>query len=121
MAKYYGQIGFVKTEEKSPGVYAPVHVTRTYSGDVLQNYRKWEETDGVNDNLNISNRISVVTDSFLLENLQVMRYVEWMGCKWKIKSIDVVLPRVNLTIGDVYNGQEDETNSSVCFGEDLGE
>jgi len=32
-----------------------------------------------------------------------IRYVTWMGTKWRVANIDVNYPRLNLSIGDVYN------------------
>ena len=32
-----------------------------------------------------------------------MRYVEFMGAKWKISSVEVQYPRLILTVGGVYN------------------
>jgi hypothetical protein len=35
-----------------------------------------------------------------------MRYVEFMGTKWKITNIEVQYPRLTLSIGGEYNGQQ---------------
>lgn len=32
-----------------------------------------------------------------------MRYIEFMGAKWKITNIEVQYPRLILTVGGVYN------------------
>jgi hypothetical protein len=34
-----------------------------------------------------------------------MRYVTYMGLKWRITNIDPQYPRLILTIGGVWNGQ----------------
>ena len=106
MAKYYGVIGFVKTEEKDvPSVYEETVIRRYYRGDVLQNQKRWEPSyEQVNDNLNINNRISIVADSFAMQSLYAMKFVEFMGVAWKITNVEVAAPRIILTIGGVYNG-----------------
>lgn len=105
MAKFYGVIGYVETKESTPGVWSEVITERLYYGDVIQFFRKWDVDSKVNDNVNINNKISIVADPFAYENFQYMRYVEWMGVKWKITNIEVQYPRLNLTIGGVYNEQ----------------
>ena len=113
MAKFYGNIGFAIHKETAPGVYRPVIQTRAYSGDVVMNYRKWENSGNVNDNLNISNRISIIADKFCLENLGSMKFVEYIGARWKITNAELSFPRIILTIGGVYNGASDQLTSDL--------
>ena len=37
-------------------------------------------------------------------NLGVMRYVKYGGMAWKIDRVEILYPRINLTVGGVYNG-----------------
>jgi hypothetical protein len=104
MAKYYGAIGFTTSEETSPGVWEDKITPRMYSGDVQQNYIRNEDSGRLNDNVIISNKISILADAFANENINNIRYVEWMGSLWTVKSIDVQRPRLILSIGGVYNG-----------------
>lgn len=106
MAKYYGVIGFSESVETAPSVFEEHITEREYFGDILSNTVRWQNGVSLNDNLNISNRISVVADSFLNENFSNMRYVTFMGDKWKISSAEIAYPRVILTIGGVYNEPE---------------
>lgn len=106
MAKYYGKIGFGVTEETKPGVWTPRIKERDYFGDVIRNTRRWQSaSEQQNDNLTISNRISIVADAFAYQNFHTIRYIEWMGAKWKVNSVEVSHPRLILEIGEVYNGQ----------------
>lgn len=106
MTKFCGKIGFIETIETSPGVWMPQDppIEKCYTGDVIKNYRRWDNSQEVNDDFNINNSISVVADSYIFEHLNVMKYVTWMGIKWKITSIEIQRPRIILTIGGVYNG-----------------
>ena len=105
MAKFWGKITFAKQVENKPGVWKDEITTREYYGDLTRNVLKNQDANQVNSNLNISNEISIVADSFANENFYSMRYVEFMGAKWKISNIEVKYPRLILTIGGVYNGK----------------
>lgn len=102
--KYYGKIGFVDTQETTPGVWEEVVTERYYYGDVTRNIAKWQSANQLNDDRNIGNQISIVADPFAYEHFHKMRFIEWMGSRWKISDIEVQFPRLNLSIGGVYNG-----------------
>lgn len=104
MAKFFGIIGFVFYQEKSPGVMMEIPVPRRYRGDLLENARRLVSTDQANDDLTISNRISIVADPYARDNFHAIRYVEFMGTKWKVTNVSVEYPRLVLTLGGVYNG-----------------
>ena len=103
MAKFFGKIGYAKTVETAPGVWKEQITERKYYGDMTRNTRRLQSTDQLNDNINISNELSIVADPFANENFHSMRYVEYMGAKWKISDVEVQYPRLRLTIGGVYN------------------
>lgn len=105
MAKFYGSIGYAVTEETTPGVWEECITERVYYGDLTRNTRKLQSTEQLNENVNISNEISIIADPFAYENFHLMKYVEFMGAKWKIISVEVQYPRLILTIGGVYNGE----------------
>lgn len=103
MAKYCGTIGFSATVEVEPGIWEDQIVERTYYGDLTRNSSRYQPSGGVNDNIVISNNISIIADPYASENFQHMRYATFMGAKWKITNADVVYPRINLTLGGIYN------------------
>lgn len=107
MAKFYGQIGFVRTSETSPGIFTEKYIERTYTGDVVRNTRRWENSGQLNDNLALNNTVSIVADDFMTENLFAMRYVRWMGVTWRVSNVEIQRPRLILTIGGVCNVPED--------------
>lgn len=106
MAKYYGKIGYATSEEVKPGVWKKRITEREYFGDVNRNTRRLQSSGNLNDNIIVSNEISIVADPFANENFYSMLYVEFMGAKWKISNVDVQYPRLILTIGEVYNGEQ---------------
>lgn len=106
MAKFYGAIGFADLVETSPGVWSEGITEHHYFGDVERHTRMLQSTDQVNDNIDISSQISIVADPYANGHIHAMRYVEYMGAKWKIKSVDTTKPpRLILTVGGLYNGQ----------------
>lgn len=108
MAKWAGVIGFSQTVNTSFDVWTEKIVEKKYYGDLTKNSRRWESSQGINDNFSISNGVSVIADDFMLTNLKYMRYVTFQGSRWKIASLEVSYPRVNLTLGDLYNGPSPE-------------
>ena len=104
MAKYYGVIGYADQVETTKGVWTEQITERLYYGDLIRNVRKLQSSETLNDDVNVANTISIVADPFATKNFHAMRYVEFMGTKWKITSVEVQYPRLLLTIGGVYNG-----------------
>ena len=105
MAKWYGEIGFAETVETKPGVWVEQITKRNYYGDVTRDSRRLQTADKLNDNVNISNQISIISDPYANENFHSMRYAIYMGTRWKITDIEVQYPRLNLTLGGVWNGE----------------
>lgn len=103
MTKFYGEIGYVETIETEPGVWVENIIKRNYYGDLIRNTRSLVSSGNVNDNINISNEISILADPYANEHFHSMRYVEFMGAKWKITNVEVKYPRLILTIGGLYN------------------
>lgn len=104
MPKFYGEIGFA-TQTKVSGVVKEEIVRKKYFGDLIRNIRNLQSSENLNDNINVSNQISIVADPYATENFHAMRYVEFMGAKWKVTSVEVQYPRLILTLGGVYNGK----------------
>lgn len=106
MAKWYGAIGYVDTVETKPGVFVERVLERNYYGDMLPVTRRLQTTDQVNDNIDIANELSIVADPYATEHIYSMRYAEFQGVRWKISNVKVVFPRLILTLGGLYNGEQ---------------
>lgn len=106
MAKWFGLIGFSESKETATDVWEEVITTREYYGDIVKSNYRIQTTDQVIDNFNVSNNISVIADTFATENFQHMKYIEYMGAKWKIVSAEVQYPRIIISMGGVYNDDE---------------
>lgn len=104
MARFYGAIGFAEAVEVKPGVWKDQIKEHYYFGDLNRNTRRLQTTSQVNDNLTISNEISIIADPYAQQNFHSMRYVVFMGAKWKINNVEVQFPRLILELGGVWNG-----------------
>lgn len=104
MAKWYGVIGYAETVETTPGVWKEQVTKRNYYGDLTRNTRRLQTADKLNDDINISNELSIVADPYAMNNFHSMRYAEFMGTAWKITDVEVQYPRLILSLGGVWNG-----------------
>ena len=103
MPKFYGPVGYAESVVTGPGVYTDQITERYYHGDVVRNTRRLQSADKVNDDINISNQFSILADPFAVGNFHAMRYIGFMGSKWKITDAEVQYPRLLLTVGGLYN------------------
>lgn len=105
MGKYYGKIGFATTSESvsRPGVWEESIVEKYYYGDVIKASRKIVSNDKVNDDILIENRLSIIMDPYISENVFSIKYVEFMGSKLKVSDVDLKYPRMILKLGGLYN------------------
>ena len=107
MARYHGMIGYATHTETSPGVWEETVTERAYYGDVIKNVRRWDNGEGLNDNINVRNIISIVADAYAYSHFHAIRYIAWMGARWKVSEIEVQRPRLLLTVGGIYSEGED--------------
>jgi hypothetical protein len=108
MAKYYDEIGFATTAETpaGSGIWKSTITKKKYSGDVLNSTKRIELSDNVNPDLNVSNRISIVANEYAMQNFHSIRYAKYLGAKWKVNSVEVQTPRLILSLGGLYNGED---------------
>lgn len=106
MTRWYGKVGYSETVETKPGVWMDNETVREYYGDVLRNTTRWSQnSESTNDNLTINAQISIVADAFAIDKFYSIKWIEFMGVKWSVDSIDPTQPpRLILTLGGVWNG-----------------
>ena len=105
--KYAGKIGFVKIEEDKdrPGVFIPVVTERFMRGDFEHAITRLVDAEKTNRDLQLNNRVSVIGDAYLWNNLGYLTYVTYQGVKWEVTAIEAKRPRLLINFGGVYNGQ----------------
>ena len=107
MAKYYGLVGFAEYVELPGSITEERIVTHPYYGDVLRNIRRYESADQLHDNLTINNEFSIIADAYAYENFHNLKFIEYMGTRWKAASVTVERPRLLISVGGVYNGPKE--------------
>ena len=105
MARFHGIVGYVDTEEVRSGVHMPVQVEREYSGEIFQYGNKVQPGVSENDDIVVTDRISILSDPYAREHFHTIKYVVWMGTPWNVTSVSVEFPRLILTLGGVYTGE----------------
>lgn len=110
--RYYGKVGYVQTveddPENHPGVYIEKLTEKTYMGDVTKDVRSLESTESLNDDFTIRNTFSIVADDYAYSHFQYIRYIEYLGVKWKVTSVDVSnRPRLIISVRGLYNEGEE--------------
>lgn len=107
MAKYFGKVGFAESQETRLGVWVENITEYEYYGDVHKNYRRLQSTDKVNDDITMSNEISIVADPYANQNFHKIRYITFMEQKWKVSAVDASqYPRLILSLGGLYIDDE---------------
>lgn len=106
MTKWFGKVGYSETVETAPGVWTPQDTVHEYYGDVKRNSTRWAgNSESTNDNLTVNTQISIVADPFAIEKFYSIKWIEFMGIKWKVTNVDPTQPpRLLLTLGGEYNG-----------------
>jgi hypothetical protein len=102
--RFHDVIGYGHEVETSPGVWETTITEMTYQGDVIRNSRQLDNGQKVNDDLSVSNSISVVADAYLNENFIDIKYIKWLGRYWTVTDVTVQPPRLLLSLGGAYNG-----------------
>lgn len=104
MSKFCGMIGFEETVQTKPGVYVEKITEKSFYGDIRRNTRRLQGTEKVNEDLTLSNELSIVADPYLRDHFHSIRYVRYCGAKWRVQNVEEQLPRLILTFGGLYNG-----------------
>ena len=107
MAKFAGKVGFASGQTESedrPGIVEEQYEEHLMRGDVIRASKTEEESSSKYDTLRLNNRISVIADKYAYTNFMGIRYVWYMGGKWKVTEAEVQRPRIILTLGGVWDG-----------------
>lgn len=111
MSKWFGVIGYAVTEETEPGVWTSAIKEVEYYGDLVRNNRRLQSSDKVNDDITISNELSIVADPYAMNNFHTICYASFGNGLWKVTNVEVQYPRLILSLGGVYNGDTPSASS----------
>lgn len=110
--RYYGRIGFladeVESEDRSSR-YQPLIVEQFYAGEAWSLSASPQNADKTMDDFSISHDISIVADPYALQHFSSIKYLEFMGALWEVRSVKVEYPRLRISCGGIYHGPTPET------------
>jgi hypothetical protein len=118
MGKYFGDVGYKETIETEPGIWEEKIVPHKHYGDTIRNYVRNDSNTEYTTTVKspqCNNSISIVADPYAFKNFHNIVYATYMGAKWIVTNVEVQYPRLILSLGGVYNG-EDETDTSSDAG-----
>lgn len=102
MAKYAGKVGFAIQKETSPGVWTDEIVERKMRGDVIGASSSFRPGESVNEDITLGHRLSLMGDPYAYENFTGLRYITYLGVKWRITGVEIQRPRMIVTVGGMY-------------------
>lgn len=103
MNKWAGIIGFKDEIEEKPGIWVETIIEKKYYGDIIRNIKNYNNQSEINNGINVTNRISIISDPYCQNNFQKIAYITFMGNKWIVSSVEVEYPRLIMTLGGNYN------------------
>lgn len=104
MTRFRGNIGLNRGPvETSPGIFEQLIEDVEVVGNLLSLGFRWPEV-GMQDSLSAKHILSIITPEDESVDFNEVVYVEWNGRKWNVNSIEYKRPRINLTLGGLYNG-----------------
>lgn len=105
MAKGVYPIG-IKQEavESAPGIYNEDILVRNVPGDLQYKPVRWTEGELNQDMVKANHQLSIMGDEALMDDFSRAAYVVWQNQRWTVTNVSYVRPRINLTLGGIYNG-----------------
>ena len=104
MAKISCLVGYASGQkETKPDVFEETYEEHRMKGDLIKLYKQAAAGDLRIDDASLDNRFSLVGGSFAFANFSKIKYVEYLGQKWKVTGVEVERPRLILTVGGVWN------------------
>ena len=102
MSRFSGKLGFVMTNETEEGVWLENFVELQVKGTIRSLYVRNDNSESVNNNLRLTNEISILMDTKINTYIETLKYVVWKGSKWEVQSIGVNYPRLTINLGGLY-------------------
>lgn len=105
MAKMCADVGYGVPTQTSPGIWDDKLTVMPVVADVTRLNSRWSSnSNSSNDDLSLNVQCSFIADAFAYQHFTEIKYIEYLGIKWKVTGVEVQHPRLILTIGGVYNG-----------------
>lgn len=108
MPKYYGRVGYAITYEDpdEPGIWVDKIKEVDVYGDTMRKSTGWQNSGQINDDLSLNCQVSILMGTIAPEHYPRIKYATVGGTKWKVTSIEPQYPRLLLTLGGEWNGED---------------
>lgn len=104
MTKFWGSIGINRgSKETSPGIFEESIEEVEVAGEMRNLGARWQNHEQ-RDTVRARHVLSVVTPEDSIVDYTEVVYVIWQSRKWSVVSIEYKRPRIELTLGGLYNG-----------------
>lgn len=105
MSKVACLVGYATgQEETDTDVFKETYEEHQMRGDIVKLYKSEVAGDQRYDEMQLNNQFSLVGGQFAFANFSKIRYVIYLGQKWKVTGVEVRVPRLILSVGGVWNG-----------------
>ena len=101
--RFSGKIGIARgSEEISPGVYEEQFDEIEVTGTVRRDSARWSSMKSRE--ARARHILSIIPPESSTVDINEVVYIWWKNRRWSVVDIEYIHPRVNLTLGGLYNG-----------------
>lgn len=104
MTRFFGKVGVETAGAYVDGVWTVDIEERDFFGDVPDETSSSEPSEKVNADYRLQNRIDIHAD-VSSAHITKIKYVSVYGENWEVISARVRRPRIELSLGGIYNGK----------------
>lgn len=104
MTRFVGLIG-VKEDpvEIRPGIFESTITETKISGNIRIGNVRHRDSELQQDSVTANHVVSIIATEASMADYSSVVYITWQGRKWSVKSIEYIRPRINMTLGGLYN------------------
>ena len=104
MDKYVGKIGYctVLPNATHDTTYEENFIEEPCTGEIHRIKSNFNNGSSVNSDVKITMEISFLADGFARLHFDDIRYITYMGKRWRVESVDPSWPRMTLSIGGLF-------------------
>ncbi len=104
MSKFSGTIGIKRDDiETAPGIFESTIEEVEVVGEIRNQVARWQGHEQ-RETVSARHVLSIVTPEDSIIDFTEVVYIIWQGRKWSAVAIQYKRPRVELTLGGLYNG-----------------
>lgn len=105
MSRFFGKVGYETPGQLVDDIWTAEIVERDYYGDAVRVSRSLEPNSQVNDDIRLQNQYSIMADAYAMQHYSWIKYLVLDGVRWTVTTVEVQRPRLILSLGGVYDGQ----------------